>query len=202
MRYRFSPYLVILLICSVFPAIGFVATKTLNPVEEALASTVGSAIPEYDRSEWGRWVDADGDCQDTRDEVLIRESRIPVEFETPYECEVASGLWICPYTGLTFTNPSGLDIDHVVALQEAHLGGGWAWSEDEKHGYFNDLDNTDHLQAVSASANRSKGARGPELWLPQKDVCGYLKARIEVLDKYGLFYDCGTYLRLMVRYCS
>lgn len=160
-------------------------------------------IPEYDRSEWGRWIDADGDCQDTRQEVLIAESLTPVEFEDDRKCKVVRGTWRCPYTGETFTNPSDLDVDHVVALREVHFAGGWAWDRDRKRAYFNDLDNPDTLAAVSASTNRSKGARGPDEWVPPDEEarCTYLKARMSVFKSHSIPYDCDRMVELVVRHC-
>ena len=169
-------------------------------------STFSSAevLPPYDRADWGRWEDADGDCQDTRQEVLIAESLKPVEFTDERHCRVAKGLWLCPYTWTLIEDPSELDIDHVVALHEAHDLGGYRWSTERKHAYFNDLDNPEHLFAVSASANRSKGDRPPTEWLPfgEEQRCRYLKARLSVLRRYQLSYDCGEYLPLMEKHCK
>jgi hypothetical protein len=38
------------------------------------------------------------------------------------------------------------------------------------------MNNPEHLIAVKASANRSKGARGPEQWLPENEsyICQYI----------------------------
>ena len=121
----------------------------------------GSPSHTYDRKQFGNWIDADGDCQDTRQEVLIEESRIPVTFKTARQCRVIAGEWHDPYTGRVFTNPSLLDVDHVVPLKEAFDSGAKAWSRQEKILFANDLENKDHLIAVYRSANRSKGGERP-----------------------------------------
>ena len=118
-------------------------------------------------------------------------------------CRVVTGRWRCPYTGKLFSLPSALDIDHVVAIAEAHESGGHAWEKEQKRAYFNDLDNKDHLIAVDLSANRSKGSRGPEDWMPVNEAfrCEYLKIRVKVLRSYGLSYDCDAYLTWMAEHC-
>jgi hypothetical protein len=128
---------------------------------------------EYERKDWGRWTDEDGDCQDTRQEVLVRDSSIDVTLDED-GCRVLAGRWIDPYDGSVVTDPSKIDVDHLVALQDAHVSGGWQWSYDEKILFTNDLSN---LKATSQSTNRSKGARGPDEWLPPLATvrCAYIR---------------------------
>ena len=128
-------------------------------------SPADTQIP-YDRDDWKHWIDADGDCQNTRHEVLIHESAIAIEFKDREQCEVATGSWTDPYTREVMTNPRDLDIDHVVPLVNAHKSGGYAWDQKRKREYANDLAYAGHLIAVSASANRSKGGKGPDEWRP------------------------------------
>ena len=133
---------------------------------QGLIVSNSSAPVSYDRGDWGSgWSDADGDCMSARHEVLKTESVDQAQVDY-YGCTVTGGRWYGAFTGTWVTNPSSLDIDHFVPLANAHASGGWAWSSATKRNYYNDLSDPKHLIAVTASANRSKGARGPESWKP------------------------------------
>jgi len=125
-----------------------------------------SPAAAYDREDYlPRWADADGDCQNTRQEVLISESRVAVTLG-PGQCRVIAGQWHDPYTGRVFTDPGDLDIDHLVPLKEAHDSGAALWPRPRKRAYANDLSHPEALIAVYNGANRAKGARDPASWLP------------------------------------
>ena len=149
---------------------------------------IPEGIPEYGRKDWKHWTDADGDCQDARHEVLLEESLMEVTFKTDRECEVAAGRWYGAFTGVYVEDPGSLDIDHLVPLKNAYLSGGWTWSSEEKEQYANHLENPDHLIAVTAGANRSKGARGPEDWRPPDESywCEYATGWTEIKARWGL----------------
>ena len=135
----------------------------------------GDDIPAYDRNDWRHWIDEDGDCQDARQEALIAESLTSVTYQSDRRCRVTTGQWSAPYTGTIVNVPGDLDIDHLVPLANAHRSGAWQWSSDRKRQYANYLDDPQHLIAVTARANRSKGAKGPEDWQPpdQSYWCRY-----------------------------
>jgi hypothetical protein len=85
---------------------------------------------------------------------------------SPDGCRVVAGLWVDRFTGERFTDPSRLDIDHMVPLANAHRSTGALWPREHKQAFANDLTTPDALVAVSASANRSKGDRSPDQWKP------------------------------------
>ena len=157
--------------------------STLPPV-----ATIRPDLPSYNRADWGGWIDADGDCQNTRQEVLIAESLIAMTFKTERQCEVATGRWFGVFTASTVTIPGELDIDHLVPLKQAHDSGGWTWDKERKRQYANSLDDPDHLIAVTASANRSKGSRGPDAWKPadRSYWCEYATDWVRVKNTWGL----------------
>ena len=145
-------------------------------------------IPKYERKDWKHWEDHDGDCQDARQEVLIAESLVPVTFETDENCRVEAGRWYGVFTGTYFEDPGDVDVDHMVPLKNAHNSSGWAWSPAKKEEYANDLTNDDHLIAVQDNANQSKGARGPDEWMPPNETywCQYATDWAEVKERWDL----------------
>ena len=147
------------------------------------------ANPIYDRDDWKHWSDLDGDCQKARQEVLIEESLIPVTFKSDRECEVATGRWFAAFTGNTVVDPGDLDVDHLVPLANAHSSGAAHWTPERKEQYANFLSDPDHLIAVTSSANRSKGARGPDEWRPPDETywCTYATDWAEIKEAWGLW---------------
>ena len=163
-------------------------------------------LPEYSRSGWKHWSDADGDCQNTRAEVLIAESVAAVAFRSERGCVVDAGRWEDPFTGKTFTEASDLDVDHLVPLANAHRSGGWDWNTDRKERFANSMAYENHLIAVSKSANRSKGAKGPEAWQPPNGNhhCQYAQDWIAVKYEWGLSATADEWaaLEAMLGQCS
>lgn len=138
----------------------------------------------YDRSEWQtRWADADGDCQDTRHELLISTSLRNVTFKTYKQCRVVAGEWIDPYTNATFYNPKKLDIDHIIPLAYAARNGGNDWSRSKKKQFAEEPIN---LLVVSARENRSKSDKGPSRYLPPKNRCDYANSWLKIAKRYQL----------------
>lgn len=138
---------------------------------------------KYNRSEWKHWVDLDGNGCDTREDILIANGE-EVKSD-PKTCKVTEGIWTEYYAGKTFTDPSGMDLDHVVPLSWAASNGGNTWDAEKKIAFANDPGN---LFLSDASENRSKGDKGPSEYLPpNKDFqCAYVNTFISVVAKYDL----------------
>ncbi len=149
--------------------------------------------PPYERDLYKHWIDADGDHEDTRQEVLIEESLIPATIRTKSNGrrKVVDGLWVSPFTGFVTTDPKKLQIDHMIPLKEVHISGGHAWDAKKRKAYANDLDHSQALIAVKGGANQSKGARDPAHWMPPNRSywCQYLADWVAVKKKWGLAMD-------------
>lgn len=145
---------------------------------------------EYDRDDWGGWIDEDGDGLNTRHEVLAEESLIKPVISNN---KVISGKWFDKYTGKYFTNPSDLDIDHLVPLKNAHISGASNWSKKKKNRYYNYLKYDNHLIAVSKSANRNKSYKSPVNWLPpnKEYQCEYVREWFKIKTAWGLTIEEG-----------
>lgn len=138
----------------------------------------------YDREKFRHWVDADGDGCDTREEVLREESRVTAS--TGDGCAVTGGKWYSYYDGVTWTNSSDVDIDHVVALKEAWVSGARNWTGGQRRRFANDLRFAVSLQAVTDNVNASKGDRDPAEWLPGRARCKYATRWVKVKYRWRL----------------
>jgi hypothetical protein len=135
----------------------------------------------YDRTKFRLWVDANGDCQDTRDEVLAAESLVRVR-----GCDIRVGKWRSYYDRQVTTRSSGFDIDHLVPLAEAWDSGAGRWTADTRRRYANDLGDSRSLVAVTASSNRSKADQDPAQWQPRYDKCRYVRQWVAVKIRWSL----------------
>ena len=96
--------------------------------------------------------------------------------------------------GFYTNNTCRTNIDHLVALKDAHLSGGHAWSLQEKSEFANDQKN--HVSSCAA-INSSKGASTPADFLRKSqdhkgldykivNFCEFLRRYRDIKESYGL----------------
>lgn len=172
--------------------------ETVQAVADALPTNFNADAP-YNRGDWYHWDNYERTCWNVREEVLSRDAlqdgtltmldsnKVRTDDKTQ-ACYVAGGIWIDPFTGEEFSNPEDLDIDHVIALSYANAAGGADWDSDKKRQFANNLSYNKHLLAVSASANRSKGDKGPGDWMPPNEEfhCEYVTIWTKIAAEWGL----------------
>ena len=143
----------------------------------------------YDRALFPHWKDLDGDCQDTRQEVLIAETSVSPTYTTSSQCSVATGQWFSYYDRVSWTAASDVDIDHMVPLAEAWDSGARNWTTSRRQSFANDLGDSRSLVAVTDNVNQSKGDQDPATWLPTYDQCRYILEWTAVKIRWGLTVD-------------
>lgn len=154
-----------------------------NPNTETFTSNSDNqSIPKYSRNSFAGWLDEDGDCLNTRHELLLELSTAPTKKDSN-GCRVMRGRWVDPYSGSVFLDSTKMDIDHLVPLKWAWENGAYAWNKETRDKFSNDPVN---LFAVSASLNRSKGAKGPDEWMPPNKAfhCQYVTRFHRVIISY------------------
>jgi len=142
--------------------------------------------PRYERERWQPhgWADADGDGCNTREEVLLSQGR---GVQTGPGCKILAGEWVDRFTGRRTTSPAELQIDHLVALADAHRSGGWAWPDSRKEAFANDVDDGE-LNAVWGPENQAKDDDGPDRWLPPNPEarCWYVSTYARIKAQWDL----------------
>src|SRR5918998_2414758 len=161
------------------------ASQALQELEVASPGSMSN----YSRESFNHWSRAndfgwnapESSC-DAREAALIRDGE---DVEVGSGCKVTSGSWYDLYTDQTFTDPSDIDTDHVVALANAWRSGASAWDDWDRERYAND---PEVLLSVEDDANQSKGDKGPEAWKPPNEEvwCDYAEHWISIKDKYDL----------------
>ncbi len=142
-----------------------------------------STAHDYVRSFFGGWRDSDEDCLDTRGEILVERSLTEVVLDET-GCRIVGGTWRDFYTGKILSEPSTIDIDHLVPLKEAWNLGAHEWDRSRAADFANDPEN---LVITTSEMNRSKGGKVPPAWLPLEEEfrCEYVTRFGQILGKYG-----------------
>ncbi|MBW3089628.1 HNH endonuclease family protein [Bifidobacterium miconisargentati] len=170
---------------------GYTATGSAADTLNRLIVDDNQDASGYDRDSFGfREEDTDGNGCDAREDVLARDLT-DVQYKYAGSCEVVSGTLDDPYTGKTIhfvrgrTTSAKVQIDHVVALENAWQSGARDWSTAERRQFGNDQYN---LLAVDGPANQEKGSASAAYWLPTNSGyrCDYVARQIGVKDKYHL----------------
>jgi hypothetical protein len=146
--------------------------------------TVASAgsMRGYSRDKFPHW-DSTGENCNVRDSVLRRDG----EDVRLRGCNVVDGRWLSEYDERTVTDPSTVDIDHMVPLANAWRSGAATWTAERRGRFANDLTRP-QLIAVSRSSNRAKGDQDPSQWKPLNRTywCRYAQDWITVKHYWRL----------------
>ncbi|GAA1511134.1 putative cell wall-binding protein [Agromyces terreus] len=188
------------------PALAATAGSTVTPA--ALLAELKVVTPStvtYDRDLFAEGIDADGDGCRTRQEVLIAESLVPATVTGT--CTVTAGRWLSSYDGAVVTDPTLLEMDHVVALKETWVSGAYAWTSAQRSDYANDLSIDATLRMVTSGTNQAKSDSDPAKWVPTNAAarCEYAIDWIEVKTRWRLSVDAAekTALQgLLTTYCG
>lgn len=139
----------------------------------------------FNEDDWSFEHDFDGDCQSTRQEMLVLTNRGAIQYTNPRNCVVRTGEWYDEYTGKTFSVATQVDLEHVIPRLYAHTHGGDRWPPEKKLQFANDPNN---LMLVEKSEIRRKRDRGPSQYMPPREEfhCRYARAWLAIAERYDL----------------
>lgn len=163
---------------------------------EDITVTEDEHCTEYDRTEyhggngWGNSIDG---YQNTRDLILARDAD---EYSTNSDGAIDVATFTDPYTGDDLEHvlggdpdlgqsQSAADIEHVVAVGQAHRNGACAWDQETMNEFYLD---TDNLVVVGTEENGNKSDKDVTEYLPpnQGAYCELAAVKTYVKDKYDL----------------
>ena len=106
--------------------------------------------------------------------------------------EHLGGIW-SPYTLREFSTLEETQIEHMVALSEAHDSGLCGATAATRRAFAKDLDN---LTLASPEVNRAKSGHDAAEWLPEHNRCWFAGRVVAVRAEYGLTIDSREYAEL------
>lgn len=170
------------------------ATDDRRPLLGGLIRIAAETNDPYDRDYFGYPADLDSDGCDTRDEVLIADSQVPVTTGTS-RCDVTAGQWYSPYDGVLTDDPDDIQIDQVVALSEAWDSGANEWNQRTAIEFGNAVGTDDNLQVSSRASNLGKSDYDPAEWLPDNTdaICWYVTTWSQIKLDWDLAMDETEY---------
>lgn len=160
------------------------STTTVTSLLARLDVRAESGSTAYARAAFRYPIDADRDTCDTREEVLIAESRRAVRRGAA--CRILSGRWVSSYDGRTWTRPRDVRVDHMVPFKEAWESGARRWTRLDRQRFANDLWFGWSLNAVTTDLKAAKGTRDPAAWLPPAAKCFYVTRWVAVKYRWRL----------------
>jgi hypothetical protein len=167
---------------------------------DELTVAARTSMDGYSREKFPHW-DSQGSGCDTREVVLKRAGK---DVRADKDCKPTSGTWISVYDDETWTDPTDLDIDHMVPLGQAWASGAKTWPTEKREQFANDLVRP-QLFAVTDNVNQQKSDKAPDQWKPPLVAfwCTYATDWIVVKHHYGLTVTEGekTALTDMLRRC-
>lgn len=140
----------------------------------------------YSRDKFPHWIDQGDNCN-TREVVLKRDGE---NVQVGSDCYPTSGTWRSPYDDGVWTQPSDVDIDHMVPLAQAWRSGASSWTTAKRQDFANDLTHA-QLWAVTDNVNQEKGDKDPAQWKPPNTgfYCMYARAWVDVKYQWKLTAD-------------
>ncbi len=182
------------LVAGAVAAIGLATPAAAYPPPPPSASTSAAhlatltvaaplSMTGYSRDLFPHWISQGNNC-DTREVVLKRDG---TNVTVGSNCYPTGGSWYSAYDQTTTSDPSKVQIDHIVPLADAWRSGAKNWTTPQRQAFANDLTNP-QLIAVSASSNESKGDQDPSEWMPPNtgEWCYYVRNWIQVKYYYHL----------------
>ena len=165
-----------------------VADGTLSDLNELAVNDNPTPPEKYNRVEqFGpAWKDVDHNGCDTRNDILARDLIVNGMRNS---CVVTAGELTDPYSGEQIyfrkEDASKVQIDHVVALENAWQSGAYNLTQTGREALANDPDN---LLAVNGHDNMAKGSKSADQWMPPNAdyACAYASKQVQIKSRYAL----------------